>query len=107
MGRGGESVAPSAGSRYYLVRRCSPAPPPQERGPESAGEPPAHGARAPIEWLLARDHYVFGRCQAAGVAVAVAMSGGYAPDVDDIVRIHVNTVRTAAARAVSWPSTAA
>jgi hypothetical protein len=31
------------------------------------------------------------------------MSGGYAPDVDDIVAIHLHTVRAAAALARAWP----
>lgn len=55
-----------------------------------------------VEGLRARDEYVFGRCQAAGVPVVVVMSGGYAPDVDDIVRIHLNTIRVAAAHAARW-----
>ncbi len=52
-----------------------------------------------VEGLRARDEFVFAQCLAAGIPVAVVMSGGYAPDVDDIVRIHLNTVRTAAAHA--------
>jgi len=52
-----------------------------------------------VEGLRARDALVFERCLTAGIPVAVVMSGGYAPDVDDIVRIHLNTVRTAAAYA--------
>ncbi len=56
-----------------------------------------------VEGLHARDEYVFGRCLAARVPVVVVMSGGYAPDVDDIVRIHLNTIRVAAAHAAAWP----
>lgn len=56
-----------------------------------------------IDGLRARDEYVFARCHEAGVPVAVAMSGGYAPDVDDIVQIHLNTIRAAAASAARWP----
>ena len=56
-----------------------------------------------VEGLRARDEYVFGRCLAARVPVVVVMSGGYAPDVDDIVRIHLNTIRVAAAHAAAWP----
>jgi len=52
-----------------------------------------------VEGLRARDEFVFAHCLAAGIPVAVVMSGGYAPDVDDIVQIHLNTVRTAAAYA--------
>jgi acetoin utilization deacetylase AcuC-like enzyme len=46
--------------------------------------------------LAERDRRVFERCAAAGVPVAVVMSGGYAPDIDDIVEIHTNTIRIAA-----------
>ena len=56
-----------------------------------------------VEGLRARDEYVFGHCLAAHVPVVVVMSGGYAPDVDDIVRIHLNTIRVAAAHAAAWP----
>ncbi len=56
-----------------------------------------------IDGLRARDEYVFARCHEAGVPVAVAMSGGYAPEVDDIVQIHLNTIRAAAASAARWP----
>jgi len=52
-----------------------------------------------VEGLRARDELVFAHCRDAGIPVAVVMSGGYAPEVDDIVRIHLNTVRAAAAHA--------
>jgi len=45
--------------------------------------------------LAARDRYVLGQLRAAGVPVAVAMAGGYAEDIDDIVDIHFATVRQA------------
>ncbi|MBK8020166.1 MAG: histone deacetylase [Chloroflexi bacterium] len=47
--------------------------------------------------LAERDRIVFGLCREAGLPVAVSMAGGYAPDVDDIVAIHTQTVRIAAA----------
>ena len=56
-----------------------------------------------VEGLLMRDELVFDACCAAAVPVVVVMSGGYAPEVDDIVTIHMNTVRAAAATAVRWP----
>jgi acetoin utilization deacetylase AcuC-like enzyme len=59
-----------------------------------------------VEGLRARDALVFGRCLEARVPVAVVMSGGYAPDVDDIVRIHLNTIAEAAAHAGRWATTA-
>jgi hypothetical protein len=49
-----------------------------------------------IGGLQARDRFVFAACAARGVPVAVAMSGGYANDVEAIVTIHTNTIREAA-----------
>jgi acetoin utilization deacetylase AcuC-like enzyme len=48
--------------------------------------------------LLTRDRQVFDHCQAARLPVAIAMAGGYAPDVNDIVEIQCNTIREAAER---------
>ncbi|MGI9515631.1 MAG: histone deacetylase family protein [Pirellulaceae bacterium] len=45
--------------------------------------------------LEARDRMVFEFCQTRGLPVAVAMAGGYAPEISDIVDIHFSTVRTA------------
>jgi acetoin utilization deacetylase AcuC-like enzyme len=45
--------------------------------------------------LAARDRCVLSRCAAAAVPVAVTMGGGYAPDIDDIVRLHRSTVLAA------------
>jgi hypothetical protein len=36
-----------------------------------------------------------------GVPVAVAMGGGYGPDVEVVARIHASTIATGAARALS------
>ena len=49
-----------------------------------------------IEGLQTRDERVLGACKSAGVAVAVAMAGGYAQPIEDTVTIHFNTVSTAA-----------
>jgi acetoin utilization deacetylase AcuC-like enzyme len=46
--------------------------------------------------LAERDRMVLEQCRAAGLPVAIAMAGGYAPNVDDIVDIHAETVRIAA-----------
>ncbi len=51
------------------------------------------------EGLAERDHRVWRLAESLGVPVAVVMSGGYAPEIDDIVRIHAHTVRSAARRA--------
>ncbi len=52
--------------------------------------------------LVERDHYVFETCHAAGLPVGVVMGGGYAPDVEDIVDVHLGTIRTAVAAADRW-----
>lgn len=46
--------------------------------------------------LIARDKMVIGMCRDEGLPVAVTMGGGYAPSVDDIVDIHLETIRVAA-----------
>jgi acetoin utilization deacetylase AcuC-like enzyme len=51
--------------------------------------------------LLARDCLVFGHCQAAKLPIAIAMAGGYAPNVNDIVEIQANTIAEAARRGSS------
>jgi acetoin utilization deacetylase AcuC-like enzyme len=48
--------------------------------------------------LAERDRLVFDYCQAAGLPVAITMSGGYAPQIEDIVDIHFQTIRAAAER---------
>lgn len=57
--------------------------------------------RLTIDGLRARDRFVFEACRARGMPVAVAMSGGYAPDVEAIVTIHLNTIVEAVR--VQWP----
>jgi acetoin utilization deacetylase AcuC-like enzyme len=51
--------------------------------------------------LRERDRMVLAACRAHGLPVAIAMAGGYAPDVEDIVDIHAATVRLAAAFAAA------
>ncbi len=45
--------------------------------------------------LAARDRMVFETLAGAGIPVAVVMAGGYAPNVQDTVDVHVETVRAA------------
>ncbi len=52
--------------------------------------------------LRQRDRLVLRRCREAGMPVAVAMAGGYADEVEDIVDIHEATVIEAAAAARTW-----
>jgi hypothetical protein len=47
------------------------------------------------EGLHQRDLLVMQRCKAEGVPLSIAMAGGYADEIDDIVDIHVSTVLTA------------
>lgn len=54
-----------------------------------------------MDGLAARDRFVLGLCHAEGLPVAVTMAGGYAREVEDIVAIHVQTVRIAAGMAGS------
>jgi acetoin utilization deacetylase AcuC-like enzyme len=48
--------------------------------------------------LAERDRLVFDYCQAEGLPVAITMAGGYAPQVEDIVDIHFQTICMAAER---------
>jgi acetoin utilization deacetylase AcuC-like enzyme len=48
-----------------------------------------------FDGLAARDTLIFGLCRAAGVPVAVVMSGGYGREIADTVAIHARTVRAA------------
>ncbi len=48
------------------------------------------------EGLAERDRMVYRACQRFGVPVATVMSGGYAPNIDDIVDIHAQTIQTVA-----------
>lgn len=43
-----------------------------------------------------RDRMVFTFCRTYGIPAAVAMGGGYSPNIQDIVNAHVNTFRVAA-----------
>lgn len=65
-----------------------------------AGADPYEGDRLgrlklTIDGLRRRDELVLGDCRRAGLPVAVSMSGGYAHDIDAIVTIHANTIRSA------------
>lgn len=48
-----------------------------------------------IDGLEQRDRCVLEACQQRGVPVAIAMAGGYCPDIDAIVTIHRNTIAEA------------
>jgi len=65
-----------------------------------AGADPYEGDRLgrlklTVDGLRARDRLVFDACRSRELPAVVAMSGGYANDVDAIVTIHTNTIREA------------
>jgi acetoin utilization deacetylase AcuC-like enzyme len=65
-----------------------------------AGADPYEGDRLgrlklTIDGLRRRDEIVMNACRRAGLPLAISMSGGYAPDIDAIVTIHANTIRSA------------
>jgi len=65
-----------------------------------AGADPFEGDRLgrikmTIHGLKRRDEIVLEACTKGRLPVAISMSGGYATDVDAIVAIHTNTIRTA------------
>jgi len=46
--------------------------------------------------LAERDRQVLAACRSRGLPLAISMAGGYAADIEDIVDIHLETVRQAA-----------
>lgn len=65
-----------------------------------AGADPYEGDRLgrlalSIDGLRQRDQFVFAQCRSRAIPVVVTMAGGYCPDVEAIVAIHVNTIREA------------
>jgi len=59
-----------------------------------------------MDGLLQRDHYVIATCRAAGIPVVITLGGGYAPQIQDIVEAHCNTIRTACRLAGAYPASA-
>ncbi len=45
--------------------------------------------------LMERDRMVLERLRKQNIPIAIAMAGGYAPNVEDIVDIHAATLRIA------------
>jgi len=46
--------------------------------------------------MAARDRLVFGACRTAGLPIAIVLSGGYAREIQDTVKIHFQTIQIAA-----------
>ena len=68
-----------------------------------AGADPYEGDRLgrlslTIPGLLCRDEMVLEACEKRQIPVAIAMAGGYAPDIDAIVTIHAATLGAASQR---------
>jgi acetoin utilization deacetylase AcuC-like enzyme len=53
--------------------------------------------------LARRDAYVLDTLRSAGIPVAIAMAGGYAENIDDVVDIHFATVRAVLERFADFP----
>ena len=67
-----------------------------------AGSDPHEGDRLgrlclTFEGLARRDAMVLDACRDVGIPVAITIAGGYGRDINDTVRVHLNTVRIAAA----------
>jgi acetoin utilization deacetylase AcuC-like enzyme len=65
-----------------------------------AGADPYEGDRLgklslSIDGLRQRDRFVLAQCADRSIPVVVTMAGGYCPDVEAIVAIHVNTIKEA------------
>ena len=99
--------ADQAGDDEYLTALCGHLPQVLEaQQPDVvfylAGADPYEGDRLgrlklTMAGLQARDEFVFDACRARGIPVVVTMSGGYAADIDAIVTIHANTIKSACA----------
>lgn len=48
------------------------------------------------EDLFARDRWVFEKCQAAKIPCAWVLAGGYTPEIEKVVQVHVNTAKACA-----------
>jgi acetoin utilization deacetylase AcuC-like enzyme len=48
-----------------------------------------------FDGLVRRDAFVLERCREVGLPLAITIGGGYGRNIDDTVRVHVNTVRVA------------
>jgi acetoin utilization deacetylase AcuC-like enzyme len=57
--------------------------------------------------LMVRDRKVFEEARKRGVPVATTLAGGYARNVEDTVRIHVNTILAAREVAAEFPAVSA
>jgi len=57
-----------------------------------------------FDGLARRDAFVIDQCREVGLPIAITIAGGYGRNMDDTVRIHLETARVASAVALSAPS---
>jgi hypothetical protein len=57
--------------------------------------------------LKTRDRRVFEEARRRGIPVATALAGGYARQLEDTIRIHVNTIVAAREVALAFPTVSA
>ena len=48
-----------------------------------------------FDGLVQRDNHVLTQCREVGIPVAIVIGGGYGRNIEDTVRVHVNTARIA------------
>jgi acetoin utilization deacetylase AcuC-like enzyme len=57
-----------------------------------------------MDGLAKRDRAVLDAAKARGLAVAIAMAGGYGHNIDETVAIHLQTLRIASEYLVEQPA---
>lgn len=60
------------------------------------------GLRLTKQGLLSRDELVVEECRSRGIPLAVVLAGGYAPRVEDTVKIHLQTCRVCKEKEGRW-----
>jgi len=64
-------------------------------GADPLGGDKLGGLELTKEGLIARDAMILEGARRLDIPVAVVLAGGYSPDVEDIVAVHLNTIRAA------------
>jgi acetoin utilization deacetylase AcuC-like enzyme len=101
-----EELADGVGDDEYLARLTTALPAVLQAAQADlvvylAGADPHEGdrlgrLRLTFDGLAQRDEYVLKTCREIGLPVCVTIAGGYGRDIADTVRVHVQTVATAA-----------
>lgn len=66
-----------------------------QAGADPYQEDPYSPLRVDHDALMARDRFVFETARARGLPVAWVLAGGYTPQVEKVVQVHLNTFRAA------------